>query len=107
MRRLYSKMLYTDFGWRWLRGPGEKDSKISSVYARFYVIVSPWKKAGSFIWTKLILYPSMLCVRVVEIGTVLVVLEKEMNMWKVYNNDDNNDKEISIGNKARLSFELR
>ena len=49
----------------------------------------------------------MLYVRVVEIGTVLVVLEKEMNMWKVYNNDDNNDKEISIGNKARLSFELR
>ena len=33
-------------------GSGE-DFLISSMYFRYFVIISPWKRAGSFIWTNL------------------------------------------------------
>ena len=55
------------------------------MYLHYFVIISPWKRSGPFVWTNL--YPfhpriSMFCVSLVEIG--LVVLEKKMKMWKVY-----------------------
>ena len=35
---------------------------ISSI--RYFVIISPWKRAGTFVWTNLnSLYPRMLCVK--------------------------------------------
>ena len=50
---LYSRMLCTKFGWYWLRGSGEEDFLISSMYFRYFVIIYPWKRAGPFIWTNL------------------------------------------------------
>ena len=55
----------------------------SSMYFRYFVIISPSKRAGPFVWTNLNpLYPKSL----VEIGPV--VLEKRMKLWKVYKQTD-------------------
>ena len=44
-------------------GSGE-DFLISSMYFRYFVITSPWKRAGSFIWTNLnSLNPRMHCTK--------------------------------------------
>ena len=57
------------------------------MYFHFFVIISPWKRAGPFIWTNLNpLHPRMLVPSLVEIGPV--VLEKKMKMWKVYRQTD-------------------
>ena len=65
MNPLHPRMLCAKFGWKWLSGSGEEDLfKISSMYFQFFVIISPWKRAGSFIWTNLNpLYPRMLCAK--------------------------------------------
>ena len=45
----------------------EKDFLISSMYFRYFVIISPWKRTWLFIWTNLNhLYPRMLCATLVE-----------------------------------------
>ena len=41
------------FGWDWLSGSWEEDFLISSIYFCYFVIISPWKKAGALLWTKL------------------------------------------------------
>ena len=45
---LNPRMLYAKFGWNWLSGSGE-DVLISSMYFRYFVIISPLKRAGPFI----------------------------------------------------------
>ena len=61
-----------------------------SMYFRYFVFISTWKRPESFIWIPIIqgcFAPSL-----VEIGPV--VLENKMKMWKVYdNNDDDNDND--------------
>ena len=58
------KMLCAKFGWNWLSGFGEEDFLISSMYFRYFSIISPWKRAGPFIWTKLNpLHPKMHCAK--------------------------------------------
>ena len=60
------------------------------MYFCYFVIIFPWKTAGSsfeqteFPFTQGCLVPSL-----VEIGSL--VLEKKMNMWKFYDNDANED----------------
>ena len=50
------------FGWNWPCGSRDEDFSNSSMYFRNFVIISPWKYEGSFIWTNLNpLYPRMLC----------------------------------------------
>ena len=63
---LHQRMLCAKFGWNWPSGSGEEDFLISSMYMyfRYFVIISPWKRVGPFIWTNLNpLYPSMLCAK--------------------------------------------
>ena len=61
---LHPRMLCAKFSWNWLSGPGEKDFIILSMYFHYFVIISPWKRAGPFIWTNLnSLYPRMLCAK--------------------------------------------
>ena len=61
---LHPRMLCVKFGWNWLCGSGEEDFLISSMYFHYFVIISPWKRAGPFIWTNLNpLYPRMFCVK--------------------------------------------
>ena len=56
-------MLCAKFGWKWLSGSGEEeDFWILSMYFRYFVIICPWKRAGSFIWTNLnSLHPRLHC----------------------------------------------
>ena len=58
-------MLCANFDWNWLSNSGEEDFLISSLYFHYYcVIISPWNRAGPFIWTKLnTLHPRMLCAK--------------------------------------------
>ena len=53
----------TKFGWNWHSGSGE-DFLILLIYFRFFVIISPWKRAEPFISTNLnSLLPRMLCAK--------------------------------------------
>ena len=46
-------MFCVRFVWNWSRGSGKKDVIFSSMYCCFFVIISPWKRTWSFIWTNL------------------------------------------------------
>ena len=60
---LHPRMLWPKFGWNWPSGSGE-DFLLLSMYFHYSVIISPWKRAGPFIWTKLNpLHPRMLCAK--------------------------------------------
>ena len=61
---LHPRMLLAKFGWNWPGGSGEEDFLISSMYFRYFVIISPWKRARPFIWTNLNLFHlRMLCAK--------------------------------------------
>ena len=61
---LHPRLLCVKFGWNWPSGSGEEDFLILSTYFRYFVIISPWKRTGPFIWTNLNpLHPSMLCAK--------------------------------------------
>ena len=60
---LYLRIHWAKFGWNCPSFSGE-DFLISSMYFRYFVIISPWKRAGPFIWTNMNpLYPWMLCAK--------------------------------------------
>ena len=60
----HPSMLCAKIGWNWLSGSGEEDFLISSVYFHYFIIISPWKRAGPFIWTNLNpLHLRMLCAK--------------------------------------------
>ena len=68
------------FGWIWSRGSGGEDFKISFMYFRYFVIMSPWKRAWPFIsvpFTKGCFVPCL-----VEICPV--VLEKKIFQFRQY-----------------------
>ena len=61
---LHPRMLCAKFGWNWPCGSREEDFLISSMYFRYFVIISPWKKVGPFTWSNLDpLHPRMLCAK--------------------------------------------
>ena len=60
LKSLSPKDACAKFGWNWPSASGE-DFLISSMYFRYFVINSPWKRAKHFIWT--ILNPCHLPVR--------------------------------------------
>ena len=50
---LQPRMFCAKFGLYWLSGSGGEDFKISSMYFHHFIIISPWNRAGPFIWTNL------------------------------------------------------
>ena len=58
----------------------------------FFAIISPCKREWFFIWAQGCFVPSL-----VETG--LMVLEKKIKMWKVYNNDNDDD-----GQRKKLTW---
>ena len=57
----HPRMLCANFGWNFLSGSVGKDFLILTMYFHYFVIISPRKRAGPFIWTNLnSLYPRML-----------------------------------------------
>ena len=58
---LHPRILFAKYGWNWLSGSGG-DFLISSLYFHYFVIISPRKKVGPFIWINLNpLHPRMFC----------------------------------------------
>ena len=58
------KYICANFGWYCPRGSREEDFLNLLMYFRNFVIISPWKRAGPFIWTNLNpLHPRMLCAK--------------------------------------------
>ena len=47
----HQRMLCAKIGWNWRSGSGEENFWISSMYLHYFVIISPWKRAGPFNWT--------------------------------------------------------
>ena len=47
------RMLCVKIGWNWLSASGEENFFISSMYFRYFIRISPWKRVGPFIWTNL------------------------------------------------------
>ena len=61
---LHPWMLCAKIVWNWFSGSGEEDILILSMYIHYFVIISPLKMAGLFIWTNLNpLHPRMLCAK--------------------------------------------
>ena len=99
---LHPRMLCAKFGWNWPSGSGEEDFLISSMYFRFFVIISPWKRAWPIIRTNWNSFAQECFVpSFVEIGSV--VLAKKRKMWKVYRRSN----ERQALRKAHLSFQIR
>ena len=75
-------MFCAKFGWNWPCGSGWEEFKISSMFFRNFVIISPWKSAWPFIWTNLNPF-SLGCfvLSLVEISPV--VLEKKKKCEKL------------------------
>ena len=44
-------MFCAKISWNWVIGSGEENFLISSMHFRCFIIISPWKRAGTFIWT--------------------------------------------------------
>ena len=60
----HQMMLCAKIGWNWLSGSGEENFLISSMCLHYFVIISPWKRAGPFNWTNMNpLHPRMLCAK--------------------------------------------
>ena len=74
-----------------------------SMYFRYFVIISPWKRMGHLFEQTWILFTQRCFVQsLVEIGSV--VLEKRMKKWKVYvNNYDDNDDD----DRQRTNFKQK
>ena len=61
---LHPRMLVAKFGCNWSSGSGEENYLISSMYFCYFLFISPWKRAGPFIWTNLNpLHQRMLCAK--------------------------------------------
>ena len=70
---LHPRMLCAKFGWNWLSSSGAENFLISSMHFRYFVIISPWKRAGPFIWTNLNpLTQGCFVPSLVEIGPVVL-----------------------------------
>ena len=103
---LYPRMLCANFGWNWLSASGEEDFLILSMYLHYFVIISPWKRAGPFIWRNLNpLHPRMLCAKF-GWNWLSGSGEEDENV-KSLQTDRRRDDGRQVIRKAHLSFPLR
>jgi hypothetical protein len=64
LNSLHPRMICTKFDWIWPAGSGEEDFQKFSVHFYSFAIISPWRRAIPFIWTKLKpLSPRMICAK--------------------------------------------
>ena len=70
---LPTRMLCFMFGWNWRSGSGEEDFLNTSMYFRFFVIISPWKIVGpSFEHTWIPFTQRWLVLSLVDTGPVVM-----------------------------------
>ena len=61
---IHPRMICIKFSWNWRSGSGEEDFLNTSMYYRYFMIISPWNMVGPFIWTNLNpLHLKMLCAK--------------------------------------------
>ena len=103
---IHLRMLCAKFGWNWLSGSAEEHFLISSMYFRYFWIISPWKRAGPFICTNL----NPLCSRMyfAKFGWNWPSgsWEQVENRKSLQTNGQTDDGRQAI-RKAHLSFQLR
>ena len=110
----HARMLCAKFVWTSRSGSGEEDFLISSMYFHYFIIISPWKRAGPFIWKNLNpLHPGILCVKFgwnwpSDFG------EEDENVKSLQTDrrtdgrtDGQTDDGRQVIRKAQLSFQLR
>ena len=105
-----SRILCIRLGWNWPSGSWEKDFSISSMYFRYFVIISPWKKVGPSIWIHFNPhYPKMRCAKFGwnwSSGS-----GKKRWKWEKFTDrrtEEQTDGQRTAGiRKAHLSFQLR
>ena len=103
---LHPRKLCAKFSWNWPSGSGEEDFLISSMYFRYFLIISPWKRAGPFIWTNLnLLHPRMLCAKF-GWNWPSSSGEEDENV-KSLQTDRQTDDGRQVIRKAHVSFQLR
>ena len=87
-------------------GSWEEDFLISSMYFRYLVIIFLGKWLGpSFEQTWIPFTQGCFVPSLVEIGPV--VLEKKMDMWNVYDNDNNDDNDNNNDDGQRTNFDQK
>ena len=107
----FPRMFCAKFGWNWPSGSGEEDFLISSMYFYYFVIISPWKRAGPFIWTNLNpLHPRMLCAKFCW-NWPSSSGEEDENVKSLQTDRQTDRRQTDDGRqvirKAHLSFQLR
>ena len=72
------------------------------MHFRYFITISSWKRAWTFIWTKLNFHHQrMLCAKFADIDPV--VLEQKMKMWNVYKQMENKiDEWQTTGDQKNL-----
>ena len=102
---LHPGMLCPTYRWNWPSGSWEEDFYSSSMYSRYFVIISPWKRARPFIWTDLNPSNSNCIVRsLVEIGPEERNVKSLWTYGYPYRRTDERRQAIR---KAHLSFQFR
>ena len=60
----HPRVLCAKLGWNWPSGSREQDFLNTSMYYRYFVIISPLNRMWPFIWTNLNpIYPRMICAK--------------------------------------------
>ena len=104
MNPLHPRMLSAKFGRNWLSGSGEENFLILPKYFCYFVIISPWKRAGpSFEQNWIPSTQGCFVPNLVQIGPV--VLEKKIKLWKVYEQKDRLiDGQTDDGRSEKLTW---
>ena len=107
---LHPRMHCAKFGWNWPSGSGEEDLLISSMYFCNFIFISPWKRAGAFIWTNLNpLHLRMFCAKF-DWNWPSGSGEEDENVKCLQTDrqiDGQTDDGKKVIRKAHLSFQLR
>ena len=109
LESLSSKDACAKINWNWLSGLvlEKRNFLISSMYFPYFVIISPWKRAGPFIWIKLSpLHPRMLCAKFGWNWPSSSGEENE-NVKSLQTDRQTIDDGRQVIRKAHLSFQLR
>ena len=104
---LHPRMHWAKFGWNWPNGSGEEDFLFLPMYYHYFVIISPWKRTGPFIWTNLNpLHPRMFCAKF-GWNRPSGSGEEDENVKSLQMSDGQTDDRQQVIRKAHLSFQLR
>ena len=105
LKPLHPRVHCAKFDWYWPNGSGEENIFISSMYICYFIVISPWKRAGPSIWTSLNPHHQrMFCAKFVWNWTS--GSWEEVQNRKSLQRDGQRDR-WQVIRKAHLSFQIR